>query len=32
MEASGQYKRRKGKHGKKGDVQTLSLEMLAAKM
>jgi polyphosphate kinase len=32
MEASGQYKRRRGKHGKKGDVQTLSLEMLAAKM
>jgi len=32
MEASGQYKRRRGKHGKKGNVQTLSLEMLAAKM
>jgi polyphosphate kinase len=32
MDASGQYKRRRGKHGKKGHVQTLLLETLASKM
>lgn len=31
MEASGQYKRRKGRRGKRGHAQQLLLDMLAVK-